>query len=259
MQPWAALRAWAVVKWVCLPNILLLAAATASVGSGGSGHAALWRHVLVEPPWLKTTVTQTPRNLSLIPCGAACIRQDWCRLWCHEAPRGCLLTSLTASASYEPAQPDGALSCYTSRPPDLTVGANITSSPHFHPDIKRRENLVDGIFSSDMYDCAIVNTDNGVTPWFLLDLGATVPVSEVVLVTQPNEKAPYFFKDVEVRVGDVEMSGDFTTYQLLGTYPGPAQPEQTVVLRPAAPITGRYVSIQRTTVPALQIAHLEIR
>ncbi|XP_050724698.1 uncharacterized protein LOC127002683 [Eriocheir sinensis] len=249
MQPVAA------VLWACMAGVVLLGAATTE----GVEDAALWRGVSVESSWLKTTVTQTPRNLSLIPCGAACMRQDWCRLWCHEAPRGCLLTSLTASASYTPAQPVGALTCYTSRPPDLAVGATITSSPPDYVDKRHKENLVDGIYGGAMSDCAKVNAFDGTTAWFLLDIGASVPVTEVILVAQPNSNAPSHLRDVEVRVGDVQMAGDFTTYQLLGTFPGPAVPEQTIVLRPAPPLTGRYVSIQRTTTETLQIAHLEIR
>ncbi|XP_050724696.1 uncharacterized protein LOC127002682 [Eriocheir sinensis] len=251
MQPLAT------VLWTCLVSGLwwVVAAATTE----GVEDAALWRGVSVESSWLKTTVTQKQRNLSLIPCGAVCMRQDWCSLWCHEAPRGCLLTSLTASPSYTPAQPDGALSCYTSQPPDLAVGAAITSSPQHHVDKKQKENLVDGIYGGDIEDCAIVVTGGGAFAWFLLDLGAAYPVSEVLLVAQPNTNVVHYFRDIEVRVGSVQMSGDFTTYQLLGTFTGIADPEQTIVLRPAAPITGRYVSIQRTTDNYLQIAHLEIR
>ncbi|XP_050724694.1 uncharacterized protein LOC127002680 [Eriocheir sinensis] len=256
MQPCTALRAWVAGLWACVAVALLLAATAAAEGVED---AALWRGVSVEPSWLKTTVIQTPRDLSLIPCGAACMRQDWCRLWCHEAPRGCLLTSLTASPSYTPAEPVGTLSCYTSRPPDLAVGAAITSSPRYSLLVKPKENLVDGIYSSEILDCSYVTPGNGATAWFLLDFRAAVPVSEVVMVAQPNDNAPQNFRDVEVRVGDVQMPGNFTTYQLLGTFPGPAQPEQTIVLRPAASIKGRYVSIQRTTDGNLQIAHLEIR
>ncbi|XP_050724695.1 uncharacterized protein LOC127002681 [Eriocheir sinensis] len=256
MQSWAALWAWATGLWAWVPNALLLAAAAAY----GWEDAALWRHISVESSWLKVTVTQTPRNLSLIPCGAACMRQDWCRLWCHELPSECLFTSLIASASYTPAKPGGALSCYTSRIPDLAVGAAITSSPNVDSGLKPKENLVDGIYPSKISDCAAVaEVTGGFTAWYLVDLGAAVPVSEVVMVTQPNNNTDKHFVDVEVRVGDVQMSGDFTTYPLLGFFLKGATAGQFIVMRPAAPMTGRYVSIQRTTIGNLQVCHLEIR
>lgn len=243
------------VLWVCMAGVVLRGAATTE----GVKETALWRSISVESSWLQSAVTQTPRNLSLILCGAACMRQEWCSLWCHEAPRECLLTSVIASASYKPAQPVGALSCYTTHLPDLAVGAAITSSPPRYADQRHKENLVDGIYGGLMSDCARVEALDATTPWFLLDIGASVPVNEVILVAQPNSNAPKHLGDVEVRVGDVQMAGDFTTYQLLGTFPGPAVPEQTVVLRPAPPLTGRYISIQRATTETLQIAHLEIR
>lgn len=219
----------------------------------------LWKNVLVESSWFKETVVQTPRNLSFIVCGAACMRHDWCRLWRHDEPRGCLLTSLTVSESYQPSEPEGALSCYTSRPPELAAGASITSSPHHHSEIKPRNNLVDGIYSGDIYDAARVEPTSEVFAWFLVDLGVVVPISEVVLVAQPNSNSERYFRDIEVRVGNVQTSGVFMSYSLLGTFAGPGEPEQTVVLRPSAPLSGRYVSIQRTTDGSLQIAHLEIR
>lgn len=250
MQPLSA------VLWMCFVSGLWWIVAAAAEGGRD---VELWRRISLESSWLQPSIRQTPRNLSLIPCGAVCMRQDWCHLWCHEAPRECLLTSLTASASYKPAQPVGALSCYTSHLPDLAVGAAITSSPHYHVDVKQRENLVDGIYGGEILDCALVVTGGGALAWFLLDLGAAYPISEVLLVAQPNTNVVHFFRDIEVRVGSVQMAGDFTTYQVLGTFTGIAEPEQTIVLRPAAPITGRYVSIQRTTDNHLQIAHLEIR
>lgn len=243
------------VVWVCMA---LWAWATVFPAAEG-GAMTLWRLVLVESSWFKETVVQAPRNLSLILCGAACMRHDWCRLWRHDEPRWCLLTSLTVSGSYQPSQSDGALSCYIRHQVELTFGASITSSKHYHSNKKLRLNLVDGVYNGDIDETALVIKGSGVFAWFLVDVGVVVPVSEVVLVAQPNTNAANDFKDIEVRVGSVKMSGDFTSYSLLGTFTGPGEPEKIVVLRPAAPLTGRFISIQRTTDGRLQIAHLEIR
>lgn len=252
MQPATA------VLWAFRAGMVILTAVAAAAAKGEEQQATLWRHVLVEPLWLKPSVTQQTRDLSLVSCGVVCMWQDWCRLWCHVAPRECLLTSLFVSASYTPAQPEGAQSCHTSHLPDLAVGAAITSSPHYDS-TRQKENLVDGIYGNDNLDCSVVVPGNGGWAWFMLDLGAEHPISEVVLVAQPSSYAQHYFKDIEVRVGSVGMVGDFSTYQLLGTYMGPGKHEEVAVVRPAAPITGRYVSIQRTTDGYLMLAHVEIR
>lgn len=247
MQPKALLAFVALWAWV------------AEFRAAEGGDMTLWTRVLVEPLWFAEPVVQTTRNLSLILCGVACARHDWCHLWCRDQPLGCLLTSLTVSGSYQPSQPEGALSCYTSSKQELAFGSSITSSPHVQSDNKLRHNLVDGVYNGDLAVTALVEPDSGVFAWFLVDVGVAVPVSEVVMVAQPNEKAEVRFMDMEVRVGKVQMSGNFTSYTLLGTFTGPGVPNQTVVLHPSVPLTGRFVSIQRTTAGWLQIAHLEIR
>lgn len=223
------------------------------------GDLTVWRRVLVEPSWFKESVTQISKNLSLISCGVACMKNDWCRLWRHDVARECLLTSLFVSASYQPSQTDGALICFTNRKPEYTTRAAITSSVHYHANIKQRSNLVDGIYSNDIYDASLVSSESGAFAWFLLDFGNTVPISEVILVAQPNTNSYYYFRDIEVKVGNTQASGNFASYSMLGSFTGPGEPEQIVVLRPATPLLGRYVSLQRTTNDLLQIAHLEVR
>ncbi|XP_063848905.1 uncharacterized protein LOC135093525 [Scylla paramamosain] len=218
-----------------------------------------WRRVLVESSWFKESVIRTPKNLSLISCGLVCMRHDWCNLWRHDEPSACLLTSLFVSVSYQPSQPDGALPCYTGRKPEFTTRAAITSSVHYHANIKQGSNLVDGIYSSDIYDASIVDQESGAFAWFLLDFGDIIPISEVILVAQPNINSYHYFRDIEVRVGNTQASGNFASYLMLGSFTGPGDPEQIVILRPATPLFGRYVSIQRTTDGMLQIAHVEVR
>lgn len=218
-----------------------------------------WRRVLVESSWFRGSVVQAQKNLSLMMCGAMCMRHDWCQLWCHDQPHDCLLTSLIASASYRPLQADKSLFvCYTSKKFDFVVGSKVTSSDSID-DRRIRENLVDGIFTGNRYNSACVVQDNATTAWFLVDLGVPRLVSEVVLMAQPNEKASTYFRDIEVQVGDVPETGNFSSYTLLGTFVGPGTSHQEVVVRPRVPLTGRYVSIQKMSDDLLQIAHLEIR
>lgn len=218
----------------------------------------LWQRVLVENSWFRSIVQQKSQQLSSVTmCGAACMRQDWCHLWCRAAPTQCLLTSLIVSGSYRPSQLQDVLTCYTNRKPDMAFGAGITSSPP-RDDIRVIENLVDGVFLGDVKNCAVVERDNSSNPWFLVDLGVDRLVSKVVLKAQPSDLAESRMSGVEVKVGDVEEAGNFTSYTLLGTFNDSLVAGQEVTLLPPAPLRGRYVSIQRTNTRYMQIAHLEI-
>lgn len=96
--------------------------------------------------------------------------------------------------------------------------------------------------------------------WFLVDLGVRRTISEVVLVPHVRaENSAERFKDIEVKVEDIEEAGSFASYTLLGTFKGPEMDGEEVKLRSNAPLTGRYVSLQKTSSGYLQIGHLEIR
>lgn len=218
----------------------------------------LWLRVRVEKSWFTNFVEEKSQQLSSVTlCGAACMRHDWCHLWCRAAPTHCLLTSLIVSGSYQPSPLHDALTCYTSRGPDMAFGAGITSSPP-HDTIRVKENLVDGVFRGDVSNCAVVVRDNSSNPWFLVDLGVDRLVSKVVLKAQPTDLAESRMSGIEVKVGDVEEAGDFTSYTFLGTFNDSLVPGQEVALLPPVPLRGRYVSIQRTDIRLMQIAHLEI-
>ncbi|XP_050712177.1 uncharacterized protein LOC126996097 [Eriocheir sinensis] len=219
-----------------------------------------WRRVVVEESWFKKSVLQTSQQLSSVTlCGAACMRHDWCRLWCRTAPTHCLLTSLIVSGSYQPSEAHDALTCYTSRESEMAFGANITSSPGL--DYGLPKNLVGGVYTNHFRSSSLVTsaTESG-GAWFLVDLGVSRTISEVLLIPHLRSgTTSKRFQDIEVKVGDVQEAGNFTSYTLLGTFKGPGMDGQEVTLRPHASITGRYVSIQRTSSGYLQIGHLEIR
>ncbi|XP_050712176.1 uncharacterized protein LOC126996096 [Eriocheir sinensis] len=218
----------------------------------------LWLRVLVEKSWFTNFVERKSQQLSSVTlCGAACMRHDWCHLWCRAAPTHCLLTSLIVSGSYQPTSLQDVLTCYTSRGPEMAFGSGITSSPP-RDAIRVKENLVDGVFRGDVRNCAIVERDNSSNPWFLVDLRVDRLVSKVVLKAQPTDLAEIRMSGIEVKVGDVEEAGDFTSYTLLGTFNDSLVAGQEVALLPPAPVRGRYVSIQRTNIRQMQIAHLEI-
>ena len=242
--------AWAwVMLWWCL---------TATLKASEIMETVLWRNVLVESPWIwKAIILEKLNSSSLTLCGSMCMKYDWCQLWCHIQPQECVLTSHIVSGSYQPLVSDSDLLCYTNRRPDLAVGAAITTSERYNED-KRCENLIDGRYSGDIWDVAVAGVSND-TAWFLVDLKASLPVSEVLLMAQSQNHVHKLFKNIEVKVGDVPETGNFTSYKLLGTFIGPGIFNQVVVLRPSDPLKGRYVSIQKLFGGKLQIAHLEIR
>lgn len=118
--------------------------------------------------------------------------------------------------------------------------------------------MANGYYNYDIYECShLFQQPYG--SWFQFDLHSVFPVAEVTLKAAHEKMESTFFADFEVRVGMSSMSGNFSSFTLLGTYVGPGVPNETVVLRSAEPITGRYVSIQRKTYARLMICHLEIK
>lgn len=227
-------------------------------GAIEGGNMVLWRLVLVESSLFKNTGDQTQRNLSLTLCGTACLKHDWCQLWCHVQPRECLLTSLIVSGSYQPSQADDALSCYTSRRPEFAAGASVNSST-MDGSLRIAENLVDGVYRRNK-DEACTRKNLRKNAWLLVDMGAIRLISEVLLMSYFKKSDPVLqFQDIDVKVGNVQEAGNFSSYTLLGSFQGPGLSNQVVVLRPPAPLKGQYVSIQRWSTGALCIAHLEIR
>lgn len=242
----------------CVWAAVMVGAAVVQRWGTADEEERLWLRVLVEKTWFTNFVEEKSQQLSSVTlCGAACMRHDWCTLWCRAAPNHCLLTSLIVSGSFQPSQLHNVLTCYTSRGPEMAFGAGITSSPPIDA-IRVKENLVDGVFRGDVRNCAVVERDNSSNPWFLVDLRIDRFVSKVVLKAQPTDLAESRMSGIEVKVGDVEETGDFTSYTLLGTFSDSLVAGQEVALISPAPLRGRYVSIQRTDTRLMQIAHLEI-
>lgn len=225
--------------------------------TSGEGAMVKWRRVMVESSWIHSRAALNMGNLSLTLCGSTCMRTNRCRLWCLTQPGRCQLSPIIVSGSYQPSQPDGALLCYTSRSLDFAAQASITSTGDRNEE-KAKENLVDGVYNLFSSGTAIAKCGEE-SCWFLVDLGTERVISEVLLMAHHNEgNRVNRFRDIEVKVGDVALN--FSSYTLLGTFEGPAEPSQEVVLRPPSPLTGRYVLILKTSVNQyFQVAHLEIR
>lgn len=247
---WAA--AWAgVAVWVSLSFLQ----------PGGGIKTTAWQRVLVDPSVFMWRVTYHTKTLPLIFCGAECTEESWCSAWCFVQLDQCRLTDLTVSPSYIPTQPTDALQCYTKSRKDIVFGASVVSSP-VHPNRTARvaENLVDGYYPNYLEDCAYIYDRPG-GAWIQFDLLSVFSITEVLLKAETNEGASKYFQDIEVRVGMSSMASlqEFSSFTLLGFFAGPGVQNQTVVLRPAAPLTGRYVSVQRMSKGNLQVCHVEVR
>lgn len=216
-----------------------------------------WQKMLVDPTLFTSTVRQTSRVLRRLICGVLCAQKSWCSLWCFAELTQCQLTDLIVSPSYIPPNTTGALLCYTRIRKDIVVGATVVSS---YTGWRNPKVLANGYYTNDIYECSRLFPQS-YGAWFQFDLHSVFTVSEVTLKADKDELGSTFFADFEVRVGMSSMSssGNFSSFTLLGTYVGPGLPNETVVLRSAEPLTGRYVSIQRKTYEKLMICHLEIK
>lgn len=191
---------------------------------------ATWWHRAVLARATFQPDTQETLSLSKLGCSMACGIRDWCQLWCLEGLNGCHLTDMTVSPGLIQQDSD-VLTCYTSRPVNAALEVRILASslnPWQPLEHTAKENLVKGYLSSLL--CGYLAQRTG--GWFLLDLGRQVRVKEVFLHGDLS-------LNIEVRLGQTEVTEDFSSYSLLGSYPGSSVP-----LAAASPVSARYVSIQ---------------
>nr|XP_053651861.1 uncharacterized protein LOC128701920 [Cherax quadricarinatus] len=87
-----------------------------------------------------------------------------------------------------------------------------------------------------------------VYPWWMLDLGDTANIHQVMILPRPGYFA-YRFHNIEVRVGNTrEMSGNFSSFTLFSTYKiYYSDTYGTLSCYRKDGVVGRYISIQRVT------------
>lgn len=185
-------------------------------------------------------------------CSSTCSMDTLCELWCHETlPINCLFSDMFVMPTYVETNMDDSLTCYTKRHRDLATGASIKGSA-INSGFPQRivVNLVDGIFDrQNLLLCYMTNTLLE-QPWFLLDFGEEVAFRLVKIYSQPSGVSSFVWKirDFEVRVGKeaVATSGDFSSYDWFGSFPGPAtEYNQEIIIEVSAPVTGRFLAVQK--------------
>lgn len=213
-----------------------------------------------------TELGQLPSGLSSpVRCSAACTVDPQCQIWCHEASsKECLVSDIIVTSAYVETDVTDALTCYTRRHKDFAAGASIEGSPSSpsYP-LRVKENLVDGIFDQGHNGNCYRTESSLYRPFFVLDFGAAVEIRLVKLFAQTygHKSLPATITDMKVRVGmaAAKTPGDFSSYQLFGSFPGPAVTGQVVVLESPVPVTARFLSVQKMQdTTRLQICHIEV-
>ncbi|XP_042874683.1 uncharacterized protein LOC122254892 [Penaeus japonicus] len=206
------------------------------------------------------------RLTPFLPCASVCNLDPECQLWCHESlNRECLLSDMFVMPTYVETNMADALTCYTKRHKDLATGAYAEGSA-LSIDFPRRtvENLADGIYDrQNMLQCFM--TGNSVyQPWFLLDFGEPVAFRVVTFFAQSTGAASFVrnIGEMEIRVGMVAVGspGDFSSYDLIGSFPGPAtEYDQEIFFEFPTPITARFLAVQKMMADTkFQVCHLEV-
>ncbi|XP_042211612.1 uncharacterized protein LOC121859007 [Homarus americanus] len=153
-----------------------------------------------------------------------------------------------------------AITCYTRRPKDYAATANITAGKqHIRAPSKVKESLVDGIYGFNSEE-GFKTTTKDKDKWFVLDMGKEVTFTHVLLIAQRTSTANRT-ADIEVRVGTsaVMPPEGFTAYSLFGWFPGPAYPNQEIVLTSPQPVSARFISVQKMSGKSpLHLNHVEV-
>lgn len=138
-----------------------------------------------------------------------------------------------------------------------TLNYNCYSSWHFPNEITDR---VVGLSSAPLYGTqwqveygingffaigrnAFV-TDRVSEPWLELDFGQVVQIQKVITKLHSDPAFPTRYCYVEVRVGNISGSGDYSSATVLDYYPQIGVHAEVVVFEGTVPLWGRYLSFQ---------------
>lgn len=237
--------------------MLMLAASSANFDT------QMWRRTIVSLARLYKSKQEVlyalPQALTVSPytaCVPRCKQLAWCKVWCLDASLAqCIFSDITLLEGYVETNLADAVSCYTTRKPDLATGATVTGSPDVDS-LKVKTNLADGIYPIDISECFVA--PRALNSWLVFDLGSVKTIRRVTMVMESNNNA-LDQANYEVRVGMVPAtSSDLSAYQFFASFPGPAAYGEVVVMEAPTPIDGRYVSLQMLQDFWMVVCHVEI-
>lgn len=140
----------------------------------------------------------------------------------------------------------------------MTLASGSPINPAY-PD-RVATNLINGVYGYALQECYLSNFVPN--PYILVDLQIVKPIDTVIVRGQNSSNIAVHFQNIEVRIGNVSSSGDFSEYSLLGTFVGPTNiTNLEVQFGLSTPsLYGRFVSVQMM-VPGgfqMQVCKLDI-
>ena len=207
-----------------------------------------------------TIQTENFPNSTISQAVVGCHDRPWCTCICQQLEGNHILTDLYVIRDYVEAKSGNKLQCYTAQWRRLlfpSQGSSITGIETHQPP-RFITNLEDGIFNGVLNTCYL---SRGFLQYVLVDLKRIVLISSVRFRNQPIGTLENRNTNLRIRVGNETASGDFSTYQLLGTYKGPAvEYNIDIDISSDSGIFGRYISVQEDPVSLsyMQICTLEI-
>lgn len=258
------------LQWCCnrlvVVAVLLLLPSSTVQGS----ELRLWRPVVVSLDKItayNTSVTETHSiSQGVSPkcyCSFRCAIKDWCKLWCVDSSNtNCIISNIIIMPTYIEQVPTNTIQCHTNRPKDFATNAVITagkqdSSKH----LRVKENLVDGIYGYYKEESFLTKTD-WVNRWFNLHFGKPVKFQHVIVHVERNSHAADTFKNVEVRVGNVSVTGpqELFTYTMFERFIDGATNGQIIEMQSPKPVVAQFLSLYKYKYNSngLLVAHIEV-
>ena len=180
----------------------------------------------------------------LIYMAGLCLLDSSCICFCQLEEGGYLSTDFYVSPSAAETSVANETTCYTSvsrtsiYPPDGDVSGTPGQS------VYGLSTVTDWFHDYSIYDCYHAAEFN-FPPYVLVHFSSVQRISSVSMMTQPIGSLHNTLLLVEVRVGNSSANGNFSSYELLGSFIGPpAEYRRLVTVEGPTPKWGKYVSIQ---------------
>ncbi|KAG7167841.1 hypothetical protein Hamer_G010245 [Homarus americanus] len=248
--------------WVMTLSMVLLL----PLSSVDGGELHLWHQVLVSLAKVSSykkveKITLSTNSTVIWTCGNTCIKLGWCNLWYPDfSARTCTFYNTFVMPTYRETYNGDAILCYTKRPKDYATNANIIAGLQYAVASKTKENLVDGIYYFDIKTCFQSDSADE-EKWFVLDLGAVVTFSHIMVVAQPNSNAYNNMYGLKLRVGTspLESYTGFSAYDEFGEFPGRAYESQEILIQSPKAVSARFISGEVSPDSGtLQLCHVEV-
>ncbi|KAL7638516.1 UNVERIFIED_CONTAM: hypothetical protein RMT77_011086 [Armadillidium vulgare] len=181
-----------------------------------------------------------------------CASIYWCQIACLNSGNKHVFSNIEVSPFYT--NISEALLCYTKVRPNIMnkiIQIFDSSSANTGYSTKIPEQFLKGINLRDNNKCLILSS-SGNRMWFLIELDKEYEIEEVLLTPQtystsftPNNVENNKFRNLEIKIGKTKEFGDFSSYELLGTYEGPNIHDAIVSIQRKKPVKGRFISIEK--------------